>query len=127
MSANSGKLDATLITESGGKTMSTQSRELAERIHGVYKLANDWSEAKSKAAALIESALGEQWVKVTPETMPKDFERVVCFDGLANRDSEIETRYEVSSRRGKIWLCSHLEHVTHWRPLPTAPSEEGRR
>jgi hypothetical protein len=36
---------------------SQRAKELAARIHHVYQKANDWSEAKEQAAALIESAL----------------------------------------------------------------------
>lgn len=76
-----------------------------------------WSDVKAK------KKIAQEWIPVTPETMPKDYGTYICtcFDGCANRVTFVKWQNKL-----KQWILNGSRSywkVTAWMPLPE-PYEE---
>lgn len=117
---------ASSIMLSQDKVNDNKCKEIAELKDRIHKLENMPHTDNSAVIELLENQNAElreatRWRKCS-EQMPEDGSDVLATDG-----EEIWLCYKTTMPDGLPWFQPngqpHIEGVTHWMPLPSAPNE----
>lgn len=88
-----------------------------------YVINDGWTRHQKQEEQEIRDALAEldtdDWIKVTPETMPKDGQRVLVLLG----DGSIDIDTYGSNYALELWNVYLNSAVKAWQPLPSSPKE----